>query len=44
MVVPVHDFYLSGRGREWITTMAKNVLAKSGIEVLTIDWGESATV
>jgi L-ascorbate metabolism protein UlaG (beta-lactamase superfamily) len=43
-VVPVHDFYLSDQGRQWISTMAKNVLAGSGIEVITLDWGESATV
>ena len=43
-VVPVHDFYLSDQGKQWIYTMAKNVLAESGIEVLTLDWGESATV
>ncbi len=43
-VIPIHDFYLSDQGRQWIYTVAKNVLAQSGIEVLTIDWGESVTV
>jgi L-ascorbate metabolism protein UlaG (beta-lactamase superfamily) len=42
--VPVHDFYLSELGRNWIYGVAKNVLAKSGIEVVTLDWGESYTV
>lgn len=42
--VPVHDFYLSEQGREWIYTVAKNVLAKSGIEVVTVGWDESFTV
>ncbi len=42
--VPVHDFYLSDMGRTWIYTVAKNALAESGIEVLTLDWGESFTL
>ena len=32
--IPIHDFYLNGLGHNWITEMAKNVLAKSGIERL----------
>jgi L-ascorbate metabolism protein UlaG (beta-lactamase superfamily) len=43
-VVPVHDFYLSDQGRQWIYSMAKGVLARSNIEVVTLDWGESYTV
>ena len=42
--VPVHDFYLSDFGRKWIYGVAKNVLSQSGIEVVTLDWGESYTV
>ena len=40
-VVPIHDFYLSASGRQWITGMAKAVLAKSDIELVPLDWGES---
>ncbi len=40
-VVPIHDFYLNSMGREWITGLAKNVLAKDGIEVIPLGWGES---
>jgi L-ascorbate metabolism protein UlaG (beta-lactamase superfamily) len=40
-VVPVHDFYLSDLGRNWIYSVAKRVLSESGIEVMTLDWGES---
>lgn len=42
--IPVHDFYLGELGRNWINGMAKNVLAKSGIEFVPLDWGESYTV
>lgn len=42
--VPVHDFYLSDLGRNWIYGVAKNVLAQSNIEVVTLDWGESYTL
>jgi L-ascorbate metabolism protein UlaG (beta-lactamase superfamily) len=42
--IPVHDFYLSESGREWIGTVAKNVLGESGIEFVNLDWGESYTV
>jgi L-ascorbate metabolism protein UlaG (beta-lactamase superfamily) len=43
-VVPVHDFYLSNQGREWIYTTARNVLATDGIEFIPLGWGESCTV
>ncbi len=42
--VPIHDFYLSSAGREWITSMAKTVLARSDIELVPLDWGESYTL
>lgn len=40
-VVPIHDFYLSPAGREFIVGLAKTVLAESGIEVVPLDWGDS---
>ena len=40
-VVPVHDFYLSDLGRNWIYSVAQRVLAEAGIEVMALDWGES---
>lgn len=43
-VVAIHDFYLSASGREWIGAMAANVLAKSGIEFVALDWGDGYTV
>lgn len=42
--VPIHDFYLSSSGREWITNMARTVLAKSDIELVPLNWGESYTL
>lgn len=42
--IPVHDFYLSDGGRNWINSVAKHVLAQAGIEMVTLDWGESYTV
>ncbi len=42
--IPIHDFYLTEAGRQWIGETAKRVLAESGIELLTLGWGESATV
>jgi len=43
-VVPIHDFYLSASGRAWVGGVAKSALADDGIEVVTLDWGESFTV
>lgn len=43
-VIAIHDFYLSPSGREWIGAMATKVLAKSGIEVVPLDWGDSYTL
>ena len=40
-VIPVHDFYLSPSGRDFITSMVKGVLEKAGIELLPHGWGES---
>ncbi|MCP4306383.1 MAG: MBL fold metallo-hydrolase [bacterium] len=42
--IPVHDFYLSEGGREWINSVAKHVLANDGIEFVKLDWGESFTL
>jgi L-ascorbate metabolism protein UlaG (beta-lactamase superfamily) len=42
--IAIHDFYLSASGREWISAMATNVLAKSGIEFVSLDWGNGYTV
>jgi L-ascorbate metabolism protein UlaG (beta-lactamase superfamily) len=39
--VPLHDFYLSEAGRDWIYGMAKRVLAVSDIELVPLAWGES---
>jgi L-ascorbate metabolism protein UlaG (beta-lactamase superfamily) len=43
-VIPIHDFYLNEGGRGFAYNMAKNVLAKADIEVITLNWGETATV
>lgn len=43
-VVPIHDFYLSRSGREWIRGLIKNVLAGDDIELIDVDWGEEFTV
>lgn len=43
-VVAIHDFYLAESGRSWVRTMAKNVLATDGIELVDLDWGDSFTV
>lgn len=40
-VVPIHDFYLSKSGREFVVGMATTVLGAAGIEVVGLDWGES---
>ena len=42
--VAIHDFYLSASGREWITTIGRTVLAKSDIELVPLDWGDSYTL
>ncbi len=43
-VVPIHDFYLSKLGRDFVVGLAKSVLAKDGIEVVPLDWGDSYQV
>ncbi|MEZ5175516.1 MAG: hypothetical protein R2823_04850 [Acidimicrobiia bacterium] len=43
-VVPIHDFYLSARGRAWIRQLVSGALADADIEVLDLDWGDTATV
>jgi len=43
-VIPIHDFYLNEAGRSFIYGMVKTVLAQSGIEAITLNWGETATV
>ena len=43
-VVPIHDFYLSELGRNFLYGMAKGVLGGADIEFITLNWGESATV
>ena len=43
-VIPIHDFYLNEGGRGFVYNLAKNVLAKAGIEVITLNWGETATI
>ena len=43
-VVPIHDFYLSQSGREWIRGLIKNVLAGDDIELIEVDWGGEFTV
>ena len=43
-VLPIHDFYLSKSGREWIRSLIKNVLAGDGIELIDVDWGGEFTI
>ncbi|MGD2042238.1 MAG: MBL fold metallo-hydrolase [Acidimicrobiia bacterium] len=43
-VLPIHDFYLSRGGREWIRGLIGNVLSKDGIELIDVDWGADFTV
>lgn len=43
-VVPIHDFWLSASGRDHVTGMAASVLAKSGIELVPLGWGDAYTV
>ena len=43
-VIPIHDFYLSAEGRRTISTIAGTGLEKAGIELLALDWGDSATI
>ena len=43
-VVPIHDFYLSASGREFITGLVGGFLADEGIELVALDWNDSATI
>lgn len=43
-VIPMHDFYLSDYGRNWVQGMVKGVLEDAGIELVDLDWGGSYTV
>ena len=43
-VVPIHDFYMTEAGRGFITGLVANVLAEHDIELLRLDWGDTATI
>jgi L-ascorbate metabolism protein UlaG (beta-lactamase superfamily) len=43
-VVPIHDWYTSPLGRQWLFGLARGVLAADEIEVVPLDWGEHFTV
>lgn len=43
-VIPAHDFYVSGRGRQWVASLVADSLRPHGIEMVPLDWGESYTV
>lgn len=43
-VVPIHDFFVTEWGRGFLTEMAGSVLARAGIELVPLGWGESYTV
>jgi L-ascorbate metabolism protein UlaG (beta-lactamase superfamily) len=43
-VIPIHDFYLTSFGREWMVDITAPTLEAEGIEVVALGWGESLTV
>lgn len=43
-VIPIHDFYLSDLGKQFVSNMATGVLAQADIEVVPLEWGENYTV
>ena len=43
-VVPIHDFYLSASGREFVTGLAGRFLAEHDIELVALDWNGSVTI
>lgn len=43
-VVPVHDFYLTELGRQFIGGIVSDPLRAAGIELVPLDWGDSFTV
>jgi hypothetical protein len=42
-VIPVHDFYLTTPGRGWLYGLIGSVLAKDGIEFVSLNWGDAYT-
>ncbi len=43
-VVPIHDFYLTHGGREWVRGLVGSALRDHGVELVDVDWGQSFTV
>lgn len=43
-VIPVHDWYLTEAGREFLTHFAGPPLTKAGIEYVPLGWGDSFTL
>lgn len=43
-VVPVHDFYLTDMGRQFVGGIVSEPLQTAGIELVALDWGDSFTV
>ncbi len=43
-VVPIHDFYLSASGRQAVMAIADRGFEGTGVELMKLDWGDSATV
>ncbi|MDH3730232.1 MAG: MBL fold metallo-hydrolase [Acidimicrobiia bacterium] len=42
--VPIHDFYVTEQGKDWIYGMCTKVLADSDIELVALAWGDSYTL
>lgn len=43
-VVPVHDFYLTELGRQFVSGIVAGPLRAAGIQLVPLDWGDSFTV
>ena len=43
-VIPIHDFYLTEAGRQFVANICLPPLEDSGIEFVQLDWGDSYTV
>lgn len=43
-VVPIHDFYIHPAGRDFLFELIEVGLDGSGIELLKLGWGDSATI
>ena len=43
-VIPIHDYFMSELGRTRVGGMLGGILAKDGIELIPLDWGDSYTV